>query len=381
LIRLLQGERRYRVASYWLDVPDVGPWFASVRIESSTTPVTVGLVTLTDETNSWTGTARAVSTDGAVTVLDIIGGANALQAVTVPRQWAASVPVASVLASMCGDAGETPATSSGDLSSWRARGGSLAQELSRLATWASGGDWRVTPAGEVEVAARAFATATAPGKPMGVECGAVRYDCPTLAEVAGKTIDGRRIGRALYVSGADSPYVDTWETAPRNTAGARGIVGAKVDAQTDGRVDVTLDDGSQMVDIPLWASPGVRAIVTIGARVLVVDLADDPRGGFAMSGPWDAGADEWMATASTSATVTAPTITLDGDVDAGNADAASLRDGDIVMLIDFPNPAVPGAPPFITAGILPTSWAMVKLAPPVAIAPGPPGVGHSRVNT
>lgn len=370
MIRIIQGERRYRVASYWLDVPDVGPWFASVRVQSTTPPVVVGVVTLTDETNEWTGYARSVTSDGAVTVLEIIGGMNALQAVTVPRQWAASVPVASVLASLCGDAGETPATSNGDLASWRARGGSLAQELSRLATWASGGDWRVTPAGEIEIVARTYPTATAPGKPIGVECGAVRYDCPTLAEIAGKTIDGRRIGHALYVSASDSPYIDTWEPAPRNAAGSRGIVGAKVDAQTDGRVDVTLDDGSQMADIPIWASPGVRAVVTIGARVLVVDLADDPRGGFALSGPWDAGADVLTFTAATSIAVAAPSVNL------GAAESYVLRSGDVCSIRNPDGSPLTG--PLAPLSSLPLTFAL-HVSQDDPVPPGPPGAGHSTV--
>ncbi len=220
------------------------------------------------------------------------------------------------------------------------------------------------------MAPRTFATATAPGKAIGVQQGAVRYDCPTLAEVAGKTIDGRRVGHALYVSGEDSPYVDTWETAPRNTAGSRGIVGARVDAQTDGRVDVTLDDGSQMANIPLWASPGVRALVTLGARVLVVDLADDPRGGFALSGPWDAGADELTFTAATSVIISAPVV------DLAAALAYVLRSGDVIAILNADGTPLPG--PLAPLSSLPLKLSL-HATQDDPVPAGPPGAGHSAV--
>lgn len=370
-ISFTQGERSYRIAGYWLDVPEVGQWFASVRVNADSAPPTVGMVTLSDGQVSWVGYAREVRPDGAVMVVDVVGGRGHLLDKTTPTHWAGSVPTSLVLTSLCSEVGETSSPVVGNtLPTWRSKGASLALEVVRLAAWTSGGSWYTAADSTISVSEREWSDAAPPGALLTVEAGAVRYESQGLPQLVGFTVDGRRVGRALYVSGSASPYVDTWQSIARGGSGSRGVSGAKVDSQDGARVDVTLDDGSSVRDIPIWSSPGVRAVVTPGSRVLVVDLGDDPRGPFAMSGPWDAGAEELTLTASAVIAVDAPQVKLSG------AFSYVLRSGDIMRVVNLDGSPLPG--PLAPLSSLPLRIELHS-SQDDPIPSGPPGAGHSAV--
>lgn len=369
-VSIFQSGREYLAASYVMRVPAVGAWTAEAVIASG--DIATGPCELTDGTTSWVGTVRTAHADGGRTTLDIRAGADGLDRSTVATHWANFTDTSQVLSAIAGMAGETAATDVVPLGSWRTRGRTLREEVAALARWAASDGWRYTIDGALTLGPATWAETAAPGPMTSSGNGWRCYSCDSLTPLAGATVDGERVGLATYVDAGPGTIATVDLRAERTIAdGTQPLVGGTLESLTGERATIRLDSGEVLGNVPLWFLPGVRAVVPAGVRVIVVDLGGDPRQPIAFCAPFDGGADEVTIEAATKVTIAAPTV------DIAAAEATVLRDGDVVMLVDFPNPAVPGAPPFVTAGILPTSWAMVRLAPPVMIAAGPPGVGYS----
>src|SRR5262245_17011346 len=142
----VNGELR-SILSWTLRVPEQGGWRAHINIESTdTVPEKGQAVTLADTLgNEWVGVARGVTSSGAVTHVEIIGGKDGLNAPTIERFYASSLDAYAVLTDLCVDAGETASFESiADLPQWRTRGEILRNEIHVLAAWTTG-YWRVLP--------------------------------------------------------------------------------------------------------------------------------------------------------------------------------------------------------------------------------------------
>lgn len=265
--------------------PMIGVWRASVRIAAI---VTAGATfILTDETNEWHGVARAVIPDGAFTRCEVVGGTGKLESLTKERFYAFGVEPRSVLADLAIDVGEVAASDAlSPLPQWRTRGNSARNEIETLARYTTGA-YRMTPGGEVSLV-----IASGESDPPGVLISAAHdgriYESKDLLPMAGLTVDGVRVDTAIY-SGGQEERVTTalWAQEALGRGARPGAVGGKVLSYANGRVDVELDTGLVLGSLPLWSSAGVVPWPQPGARVLVTDLADDPRTTVAYCGAFD----------------------------------------------------------------------------------------------
>lgn len=343
------------VIEWTIRQPIDGAWTARLRTAGLVGGSEGSAVTLDDEAGSiWRGTIVATTELGEQTELELVGGAGQLDAPTVARQYVGGASVASVLADLCGDAGEAPGEAPGSLPAWRSRGRTLRVELDRLARYAgTEGTWRISPGGAVELA-RVAGSVEPPGELVDVGSGGRTYDVPgPVAPLAGLTLEGWRVATALYARSLRSgPYVTVWRVDRPVLAPEPAVVGGRVTAQSGGRVDVELDDGTTLSELPLWSAAGVAPTIATGVRVLVLDLAGDPRDTIAVSGV-DGSVDE---------------------LDLADPGGRPLRDGDLVTVIGL----ISGAP---TAPVTsPPGLVRIQLDPLVASLPGAPGVGRSKVS-
>lgn len=351
MIAIVRGGRRYAASTYVVRAPAVGAWTAEVTIAADDT-VTAGPCEISHGAgDAWAGTIRRIHTTGGRMSLDVRAGADGLEATTLARHWAGYTDALEVLRTLAGDAGETADTSATGLGSWRARGRTLREEVEALARWVGGGGWRYTPAGALTLGAPTWDETPRPGALLGSGAGWRAYACDGLPELAGGTVDGERVGLATYVhTGQGVPSVDLRAERPART-GAQPLVGGTVEALTDGRATVRLDDGTVLGDVPLWHVPGVRAVVPPGVRVIVADLGGDPRQPVAFAAPFDGAADELRL---------------------GDAGGRAIREGDWIMM-----PSGSAATPTAVRVTLSAPGAVGSPAP--LTEPGEPGVGYSRV--
>lgn len=326
------------LSSYTVRAVEIGGWAAEAAIvadDIAPGPCVIG---------GWRGTIREVRQAGPVAHLDIRAGDDALDAATTARHWAATLPASTVAAALAQEGGTT-ATAPGQLATWRAHGGTLRDETARLARWLSAGAWRVDEiTGGIIIGEREGGAADAPGTltDAGAVWRAYSLDPSTeaLPDVVGRTVDGHRIERAVFEwTGKGPPAADLFAPGPASSRAPGTVQGGTVEADTEDRATVRLDDGTVLGDVPLWFIPGVRVAVASGTRVLVIDLGGDPRSPVAFAAPFDS----------------APSSDL----------GIALRIGDIVMM------------PFGSAGT-PTPTPL-EFAPGVGADYGPPGSGKSRV--
>lgn len=321
--------------------PRQGTWRARVTLDASP-DLTVGApITLADV---WVGTIDAIVKRGALAAVSVVGGAGKLAASTRAQFYVGGASSRSVLADLCSAAGETagdiPDTS---LASWRTRGLPLAAELDRLARAVSMGQWRVAADGKV-----VLGQTTAPAQPTGPDKGTGEYSKFELATPS-PVLDIATHDLALYQRGSAIPSVGLFPIRPSVPRFDPQVVGGRIDSQAGARVNVTLDDGTQLLDLPLFVVPGYEPGTIAGARCLVLDLADDPRNTIALAG-------------------------VDGSLQSlklAGGGGKVLRDGDKISIVGLTSSSGP-----VTAIAGATT---ITLDPTVSFLPGPPGVGHSKV--
>lgn len=340
-------------------------WSLDVAVRES--PTVIPVVDDVATCGPFVGTVVSVARDGGKIRLRIVGGAGRLGVRVATRYAGGPGTLAQTLADLAAEAGETaPADAAPvDLPTWRVHGGSYRVETQRLAT-VLGLGWRVAPSGAVVVAEPAWVPGTAPGK--AVERGQhwTEYDGGDVAAYAGTTVDGTRVGCALSEIGAEGGLkVTLYEQVDLSEAPDAGALRAgHVKAQSGDRLDVELDDGTLLIGLPLWLGlPGVHAELAASARVLVLDLAGDPRQTCAMLAP--------------AAEAPAVRVTLGGDaIGLGGAFAFVLRSGDVCSIANPDGSPLTG--PLAPLSSIPLT---IKLHPTVddPVPPGPPGAGHSQV--
>lgn len=328
MIILTQASREYSVTGVNLSEPLRAPWRAEIRVLTPATvaPPTVGEeATISDGTNTWTGIITDSQKDGGAYVCELSSGANLSQTVP-PTYYAATIRAGEVLADLCLQAGEpAPEEQSATLPTWRTHGRSLRQELEALARLVSGGAWRMTPENRIAIAPFGWEEFAAPGKQSACGTGWITYFSGALASYAGRTVAGRRIERADTELVSGKLRTTLWQEVTDATAGIGTVEGATVKAQSGVRVDVETDRGVLMNGLPLWIGmPGASVKVTTGTRILVLDLAGDPRLTVAMLSPLDAPA--------------AAETVIPGPVLLGDGTAPPVRYGDKVA-IDGAGPA------------------------------------------
>ena len=141
----------------------------------------------------------------------------------------------------------------------------------------------------------------------------------------------------------------------------RGVWEYRVVLQTGQRLDLqAVRASSGMPDlrgVRVRPSAGCRASLTLGSIVLVAFVNGDPTRPFltAFEGPSGGG---WLPISTG--------LDASTNVNLGGATGRALRSGDMVNIPGvMPGPGVTGV--------------LVTLAPAVLVAPGPPGVGYSKV--
>ena len=324
----------------------------AVRESPTVTPVIDDVATC----GPCTGAVGSVGRDGGKIRMRIVGGAGRLATRVATRYQGGPSTLVQTLADLATEAGETPPTGAAfDLPTWRVHGGSYRVETRRLAS-VLGLGWRVTPSGAVDVSAPAWPAGTSPGKAIERGQHWTEYDGGDVASYAGTTVDGVRVGCALSELGSEGGLrVTLYEQVDVPEEPQAGAVRAGIlRAQSGDRLDVELDDGTLLVGLPLWLGvPGLSVELAAGSRVLVLDLAGDPRQTCAMLAP----------------AAEAPTVRVTlagGPIELAGAGGRGLRVGDLVMLpvgsagMPTPMPLQP-APSVTSAGDPRVGWAEVFL--------------------
>lgn len=332
------------VAYDWLiREPRQGVWRARVTMDPSDALAAGATITLAD---AWTGVVEAVQARGALAMVSVVGGAGALAAVTQARFYVGGASSRSILADLCADAGERAGeVPDVGLASWRTRGLPLAAELDRLARSVSDGQWRVAPDGTI-----ALGQTAAPEQPTGPNKGTGDYSKFEIQSPA-PVLNLSTHDLALYQRGRGIPSVGLFPLRPSVPHFDPQVVGGRIDSMSGAKVNVTLDDGVSLVDLPLFVVPGYEPGTVTGARCLVLDLADDPRNTIALAG-------------------------IDGtlmSIKLAGGGGKFIRHGDKISITGLIAPSGGGPVTATPAGTL------LQLDPTVLIAPGPPGVGHSKV--
>jgi hypothetical protein len=316
----------FMVPELMLRQPREGLWRGRIKVPTSEVSEGESVMLSDDSANFWVGVVRSVVVTGPSCVVDLVGGAGLLDSLTEARYYPGGVSLTSLLSELCADAGELAESVAGTVPQWRSRGGSLRAEVSRLARYTTGA-WRVVPAGLVSLSV-ASGDADPPGRFVGEASGSRAYETSTIAPVAGLDVDGWTVGVALWTRGPSSPLrVTLWRAEPSRSPDPPAVVGARVVATSGGRVDVVTDSGVELSSLPLWSVVGVVPAPASGARVLVVDLADDPRATIALSGVFDSVADGLELCGGASETV------LSGLQDAGRV----VRYGDTIIVPSGPS--------------------------------------------
>lgn len=321
--------------------PRQGAWTARLTVDSSAELAVGAQIVIAD---AWAGVIASVTPRGGLAYLAVVGGANALHKQTQAHHYLGGASAASVLADLCGDAGErageTPAGAS--LGAWRSRGLPLAAELDRLARAVTAGQWRVAPDGTV-----ALGQASAPEQPTVAVTAPgdyQKFEAPAIP-----VLDVAAHDLAIYQRGSKIPTVALFPFIPPRPRFDPQVVGGKIESQSGAKVGVVLDDGTRLSDVPLFTVPGFEPSGVIGCRCLVLDLADDPTATVALCG-------------------------VDGSVQElklGGLNGRVLRHGDKISITGLTSSSGPvSATPAGT---------VIQLDPTVSFAPGEPGVGHSRV--
>lgn len=339
-------------ASQWLvREPLRGDWNASLlaRTDNDTEPGDV-VVGQTIEFESWRGEVVQAHKQGGLWRVVAVGCPR-LHSFTRARQYSRPIDRAAILSDLCSDVGERASIERlGLVGQWRARGGTLAQELSRLS---STGAWYVDETGGVNARARPSRSEGPPGDFLGPDTfGARRYACDVPKPLAGATVDGIEVGSAVFVcNGSARPSVALVAPAPVRARALPTIGIGTASNLIDGRCDIALDNGEKLTRVPLFCAAGFAPEGANAVRVLVLDVSDDGANTIAITG-------------------------VDGSIDALTlaraADAGPLlRAGDKVTisgLIAGANTVTPSAP-----------GAVVINYDPTVTGYGPPGSGRSRV--
>lgn len=278
---------------HWtLRVPEYGAWRAELEIESAPTPSVKGaaVIILDALGNEWRGSVRAVTSTGAYESVEVMAGAGALDVATTERFYGRGLDAVSVLADLCADVGESADPSPAwPLPQWRTRGQWLIDEVDILTRYTTQ-RWRSLPSGVITLTPAA-STSSAPGDLLAAARSYRDYECPDLPPLTGATIDGWTVGNALYQGGRGRPTVTVYESTFRFRLTRVGAIGGTVTAISGQRIDCELDTGVGLSDIPLWSAAGYVPIVRRGARVIVMDLGDDPRSTVALIGTADSEVD------------------------------------------------------------------------------------------
>lgn len=330
-------------------------WSLDVAVRES--PTVIPVVDDVATCGPFVGTVVSVARDGGKLRMRIVGGRGRLGVRVATRYQGGPSSLVQTLTDLATEAGEVAPGAAESaalgLPTWRVHGGSYRVESQRLAT-VLGLGWRVAPSGAVVVAAPSWAASSAPGK--AVERGQhwTEYDAETVASYAGTTVDGVRVGCALSELGSEGGLrVTLFAQIDVPDAPAAGAIRAGImQAQSGDRIDVELDDGTLLIGLPLWLGvPGLSVELATGARVLVLDLAGDPRQSCAMLAP--------------AAEAPAVAVTWRGDaIELAGAGGRALREGDLIMF------------PVGSAG---TPTPMPIMFGPGQVAVGPPGSGFSGV--
>lgn len=345
-MRLTIDNGPVRFCSDWLiREPVQGAWRGQVVCDAAPEAVIGAALSINDGT--WLGSVSRVRTDGALSVIELVGGKGKLGERTKARQYSGGTPRVSVLGELCEAAGETAGEATGQLGQWRSRGSQLVNELQRLSR-----AWRIAPNGTI-VLEHSNAEVAAPGDFLKATGEASSYECPEPLPLAGNTFDGTTVEVALFARGRGRPTVTVW---PMRTViePEQSIIAGTVTALSGGRADIELDNGEKLTSVPLFCAAGFVPDGAIAVRVLVLDCADDARNTIAITG-------------------------VDGRIDAltlANAAEAGplLRGGDKVMLTGLVS-GTPGGP--VTS---PPMAVTIDLDPIYKVLPpGAPGVGPSRV--
>jgi hypothetical protein len=293
-VSIVIRDATHAVDRWTLRQPSEGRWSADLRYPAAGTQSGDAILLRgesDDRADEWLGTVTDTTSLGAYDLARVVAGADGLDLPTQPRYYAGGVSPASVLADLCADAGETPgAAPSTTLPAWRSRGGSLRDELDRLAGYVSGGAWRIDPGGAVALD-RASGAATPPGLLLSAERDERVYEVDGLPPLAGLQLGDWTVGTAIYSRGPGRTTVAVWRAHGLAPAPPAAVVAGTVvsPSSSSGRVDVRLDDGTQLTGLPLWSAAGYLPHVANGARVLVLDLADDPRATIALAAAADSG--------------------------------------------------------------------------------------------
>jgi hypothetical protein len=323
--------------------PRTGAWRARLTMDLSPDLAVGASIVLADV---WAGTVDGVDRRGTLAAVSVVGGANRLAASTRAQFYVGGASARSILADLCGAAGEL----AGDvpdvsLASWRTRGLPLAAELDRVARSVSAGQWRIGPDGKV-----AIGQSTAPDQPTGPNKGTGDYAKFEIASPS-PCLDIATHDLALYQRGKGVPSVGLFPLRPIVPRFDPQVVGGRIDSQAGAKVNVTLDDGTALLDLPLFVVPGYEPGMIVGARCLVLDLADDPRNTIALAG-------------------------VDGTLQSiklAGGGGRFIRHGDKISINGLLAPSGGGPVTATPAGTI------LQLDPTVLIAPGPPGIGHSKV--
>jgi hypothetical protein len=331
-------------ASRWLLREQArGPWVASLRVQAL---VAAGAPITIDST--WSGVVTSAVIMGDDTEVEVIAGQGKLAELTAAKQYHGGATTGAVAADLCAAAGEVAAGDESDLrGTWRARGGPLSAELSRLSP-----PWYIAADGKVRLQRGAPPTAVLGGR-LTARGEAVTYQANDVAPLVGASVDGRTIETVLYRGGGGvNPRVTLWPARP-SVAADPSIVAGTMTSLANGRAGIDLDNGEQLTDVPLFCAAGFLPEGASQVRVLVLDVAGDGANTIAITG-------------------------VDGRIDGatiGNIGEVGtlLRSGDLMSVQGLVS-AAPGSPV-----VSPPGAVRIVLDPIVANVFGPPGAGASRV--
>lgn len=292
-------------------LPLTGAWHADVRVsprQGDTGVALAGLVTLTFDDLTLTGTVLRSQVDDGEIAARIVGGAGKLSNVVSARYYYGSPTVRRVIEDILRDTGgETLAVDSSAtvlstvLAVWQRVAESAGAALSRI-TAANGGSWRVKPDGTVLiVGAETWPVVEPPhvnvaGSDPVVGTYRVAWADGSLPAIVlpGITFRGSRIAYVVHELGPGALRSELRFAEPhallerlsalvaKSTAYSRLLPGIVERQNADGSVDVVIDNTIGLTQVALRSGvPGLRVLVQQGQQVLVGFEADDPRRPFA----------------------------------------------------------------------------------------------------
>lgn len=250
-----------------------------------------------------------------------VGGGGALGGATLATHYTAissQVARADVLSAILSAAGETLAPSSqlpaDTLPRWTRVAGETWSKALRRALDGTGLAWRVLDSGEVWIGAESWPLADLGGVELDEDVTARSQvvACERATLRPGTALeDGRHVVRVTYqADGLALVDLDVDTTgaaalaallAPHSTPDlyARVWPGSVVLQRADGTVDVRLDEGAPVVDLPRLrydaGARGARYVLPAGSRVRVAFEGAHPSGAFAFGAPTAPGARKGVA--------------------------------------------------------------------------------------